>query len=394
MSLHQLYGQLAHLHQMLLDLFGNMPEADAYHRYTPFSVPVAWLFGKAVFRETVALREWIQGDDAITARVRPIFAHENPDQEALAALPPRDHLIQWATQVFDENLARLANPGLLPRHPAVEDGRLAHHILREAGKDYERILAALVERRIVTCDPDYQVEHPLRARDPAAEMVAVIQGHYRVGGKREDPAAVDDELPPQVVQLSNFRIAARPVNNAEFLAFINDGGYQRRELWSDESPGDSARHQSPLHWRQDAKGEWYGVSLSGPGDLTPAAPVSGIDRHEAAAYVNWLSTKGDTWEGAVLQHEYQWESAARLNLLKDTGKVWEWCANAYHAYDQFQPSPDRFCRGEAFDEALGVVRGGSIHSQPLQKRRAYRRPASPRTRLHFGGLRPVFPPAS
>jgi iron(II)-dependent oxidoreductase len=147
-----------------------------------------------------------------------------------------------------------------------------------------------------------------------------------------------------------------------------------------------------LHWRQDDKGNWFGISLSGPGDLVPEAPVSGIDRHEATAYVNWLSTQGGAWEGAVLQHEYQWESAARLNLIKDRGRVWEWCANPFHPYDQFQPSPDPFCRTEGFEPETGVARGGSIHSQPLQKRIPYRRPASPLTRLHFGGIRAVFPP--
>jgi iron(II)-dependent oxidoreductase len=71
------------------------------------------------------------------------------------------------------------------------------------------------------------------------------------------------------VELSSFRIARYPVTNAEFLAFMEDGGYARERLWSAEGLGwlRSNTVGAPRQWRTDAGGQWYEVGLNGPVDL-------------------------------------------------------------------------------------------------------------------------------
>jgi iron(II)-dependent oxidoreductase len=65
----------------------------------------------------------------------------------------------------------------------------------------------------------------LTACRPRNDQVDVVQGHYRIGSRHE-PFAYDNELPPQAAELASFRIARHPVGNAEYLAFIDAGGYR------------------------------------------------------------------------------------------------------------------------------------------------------------------------
>lgn len=245
---------------------------------------------------------------------------------------------------------------------------------------------------------------------PSADAVAITQGHYRVGSRGE-PSAYDNELPPQAVELSNFRIARWPVTNAEYLAFMEDDGYTRPEFWDRDGQSwlASGETQAPWHWRRDAWGAaWYALGLNGPVPLSAAEPVAGLSRHEARAYAAWVASLGGPLAGAVLQHEYQWEIAARSGHLQGRGRVWEWCNNPFHPYPDFAPWPEvqtapslapdqattpgsRSLR--AFAAGHGVLRGASLYTQRCLRRASFRHPASPDDRFRIAGLRLVFPPA-
>src|SRR5262249_44290465 len=94
--------------------------------------------------------------------------------------------------------------------------------------------------------------------------VAIPGGSYRVGAER-DPApdfVFDNEKWAHDVELAPFRIARGAVTQGEFAAFVDDGGYHTRALWSDAGwawrtevaaahpiswrPRDAARWQPPL----------------------------------------------------------------------------------------------------------------------------------------------------
>jgi gamma-glutamyl hercynylcysteine S-oxide synthase len=308
-------------------------------------------------------------------------------------LPPVGHLLNWAADIFDEHLRRLANPHLLPPHPWLEDDRLALFLLQEHGRHYESMLMGLVQLRLREDSRDYRVRTPLRPLAPSGGATAITQGHYRVGA-RDDPAAYDNELPPQAVELSSFRIAAAPVSNAEFLAFMQAGGYQNPDAWS--AAGWAWRQagavEHPDHWRRDPQGQWYGVGVQGPGDLSPEAPVMGIGQHEAHAYANWVGSLGGILAGAVLQHEYQWEVAVRTGAIAQRGRAWEWCANPLHAYPEFRPFPDENTSWACFDGRHCVLRGGSLHTQPGLRRISLRNWGLAGECWRFAGTRLVFPP--
>ncbi len=359
-----LLGQLSGLQTMMADLLTGVPTAAANARFHPRLASLGWYLGRAIYRELHWLREVLDGDGDLAGRVRHLFDVD----EALAPveqLPPPDHLL------------------------------LAWFLLQERARDYEAMLWVLLARRWREASPPSLAPPAprLEPRLPSADMVAITQGHYRVGSRGE-PWAYDNELPPQAVELANFRIARRPVTNGEYLAFMKAGGYDRKEFWDTAGQAwlasDMAR--APWHWRRDGQGGWHALGLNGPVPLVAEDPVAGLSHHEARAHAAWVASLGGALTGAVVQHEYQWEVAARGGHLEGTGRVWEWCANPFHPYPDFSPFPDPSVSAAAFGTDQGVLRGASLHTQRCLRRASFRHSAAPDDRFRISGLRLVFPP--
>jgi len=195
--------------------------------------------------------------------------------------------------------------------------------------------------------------------------------------------AFDNEMPRHQVLLSPFRIASRPVTNAEFKAFIADGGYHRPEFWLSDGwiKVQEENWQAPLYWFNDddrsAAENGYVFTLSGVRPLDPHAPVEHVSFYEAAAYANWA--------GARLPTEFEWE---RAESLFAHGEVWEWTRSAYDPYPGFKPFEGvaaeyngKFMVGQI------VLRGGSSVSPAGHLRSTYRNFFPPQARWQFSGIR-------
>ncbi len=113
---------------------------------------------------------------------------------------------------------------------------------------------------------------------PFAEGVAWI-GHDGNG------FAFDNELPRHQVFLQGFELASRLVTNGDYLRFLDDGGYQRAELWlSDGWAVRQARDWSaPLYWEK-RDGAWTHFTLAGPRPVGPAEPLVHVSYYEADAF--------------------------------------------------------------------------------------------------------------
>ena len=384
-----LLGQLSSLYGMLQQLLISIPADEANRQYHPELPSLSWLYGRGVYLELQWLRAFLEQDDGLSRRVDHLFTPGDLSlADQCAQLPPVEHLSHWADDIRDEHLRRLATPGALRDHPHLADDRLTWHLLQEESKLYEQMLEVLNQRQL-SLSPPYRCQHVLSPRVPAWETRELSQGHYRIGA-RDEPRAYDNELPPQAVELSSFRIALTPVNNSHYLAFMEDGGYDDAALWSEAGRQwrQLASRPHPEYWRQDERGHWYEVALSGSTDLLPGEPVAGISRHEAEAFANWAGRQDALFEGAVLQHEYQWEIAARSGVLQQTGRVWEWCSNNFHTYPDYQPFPGS---RPAADEQHAMLRGASLHTQPVLRRASLRHWAFPGEHHHFAGTRLVFP---
>jgi hypothetical protein len=88
-----------------------------------------------VYLELALLRSEVMGDDDLAGRVRHLFEQDEPADAAVdAQLPPQEHLLAWAGEIFDQHLTWLANPGMLPQHPLLADGMLVWHMAQRLGE--------------------------------------------------------------------------------------------------------------------------------------------------------------------------------------------------------------------------------------------------------------------
>ncbi|HWA68291.1 MAG TPA: ergothioneine biosynthesis protein EgtB [Rhizomicrobium sp.] len=197
--------------------------------------------------------------------------------------------------------------------------------------------------------------------------------------------AFDNESPRHPVLLRPFRIAARPVSNGEYKAFIADGGYRRAEFWLSDGWArvQDEQWEAPLYWLKDDDGSESVFTLSGVQPLDPHAPVEHVSFFEAAAYA--------AWAGARLPTEFEWEAAATADACRDRfryGEVWEWTRSSYDPYPGFKAFEGvaseyngKFMVGQM------VLRGGSHATPSGHVRPTYRNFFPPAARWQFSGIR-------
>ncbi|MGB8374369.1 MAG: ergothioneine biosynthesis protein EgtB [Salegentibacter sp.] len=228
--------------------------------------------------------------------------------------------------------------------------------------------------------PKYQnefEENPLQNFE--REWITIEEGIYEIGHKTES-FCYDNELGAHKQFLSDYQISNKLVTNAEYIEFIEDGGYDDVLLWHAEGWDwiNINNIGSPLYWHQ-IEGEWYQYTLSGLQPLNKEAPLSHISYYEAFAFAQWKEMR--------LPTEFEWEAASKKF---DWGSRWEWTESAYSPYPGFKTAEGAL--GEyngKFMVSQKVLRGGSVATSENHTRNTYRNFFHPHLRWQFTGLRLV-----
>ncbi len=194
--------------------------------------------------------------------------------------------------------------------------------------------------------------------------------------------AFDNETPRHEVLLRPYRIANRLVRNADYLQFMDDGGYRAPALWMSDGWAAVQAEEwcHPLYWRNTDHG-WMQMGPGGETPLIPDAPLRHVSWYEADAFARWA--------GARLPTEAEWENADADSRMREArGHVWQWTASPYVAYPGFKPVEGAI--GEyngKFMVNQMVLRGGSLATPPGHARPTYRNFFHPDRRWQFTGLR-------
>ncbi|WP_213807742.1 ergothioneine biosynthesis protein EgtB [Granulicella sp. dw_53] len=392
---------------------------DLMVQSSPEASPVKWhLAHTSWFFETFVLREFVAAYQPFHPDFQWLFNSyynslgDMPEKKLRASFsrPPLDAILAYRTHV-DTAIARLLE------HPIEDEAARRIGLGLEHEQQHLELIATDVKHALFTnpLHPAYLEAPPLTASNlpaPPQDWVAFPGGLTRIG-VTPDPAdlntfAFDNETPQHQVFLAPYSLATRLVTCAEYLAFIEEGGYTRPELWLSEGWTTIRNEgwQAPLYWQRDNATEsgWCVYTLHGfiPLSDLSETPVCHLSFFEADAYARWAGYRLPTefeWEHAASQqphhgnllesnHLHPIPAASIPGLQQIYGDVWEWTQSGYTGYPGYKPLPGAL--GEyngKFMSSQVVLRGGSCGTPTTHIRATYRNFFSPATRWQFSGLR-------
>jgi ergothioneine biosynthesis protein EgtB len=405
----ELAARLAAVRRRTVGLAAPLSPEDALVQSMPDASPAKWHLGHTTwFLEAFVL-----------ARAEPAFRPFDPrygylfnsyyeaagprqprPARGLLSRPPLEDVLRYRAEV-DARVEAAFAAGLAPELLDVVELGIAHE------EQHQELLLTDVKHAFASSPlrPAYGEPPPAPAA-PAPPLAFVP----REGGVREVGApaagfAFDNERPRHRTLLEPHALGSRAVTCGEWLAFVEDGGYRRPELWLSDG-WDAVRLQgweAPLYWERDGAG-WAAYGLGGMRRVAAAEPVQHVSYYEADAYARWA--------GARLPTEAEWEAAAadappgaegtfaasgrlqpavapaRPGVVQLLGDVWEWTQSAYAPYPGFRPLAGAL--GEyngKFMVSQLVLRGGSCLTPPGHVRPSYRNFFHPGARWQASGVR-------
>ncbi len=346
--------------------------------------PMLWELGHVgYFAEFWTLRA-LYGLDPIVPNADRLYdsARIPHDDRWTLPLPNRAETLAFLERQCETMLARLGDD---PPAAARYLHRLAlHH------EDMHGEAVLYTRQSMGYCRPPTVVREAAEAGALPGDAT-VPAGRYRIGARPDDEFVFDNEKWEHDVELASFRIARAPVTNAEFLHFVEAGGYVERRFWTDAGWAwrISAQADAPLYWRRAASG-WERRHFDRWQPLRPDQPVVHVNLFEAQAYCAYAGRRLPTeaeWEIAATgatHRRYPWgdappdasvanldhwygdvtdvaafpEGESIFGVRGMIGNVWEWTSTAFGPYPGFSPDAYREYSEPWFGDHY-VLRGGA-----------------------------------
>jgi len=331
-------------------------------------------------------------------------------------LPSFTATLDYLARVLERVLARLE------RHPA--DEALRYFARLSAFHECMHAEAFSYTRQTLSYPSPYGATLAAGDAGPWPGDADIAGGRFMMGASPDAGFVFDNEKWAHEVDVQPFRMARAPVTNAEYAAFVEDGGYRSRALWSD--PGwrwrVEANADAPVYWRS-VNGTWMERAYDVYEALRPHRPVMHVSWYEADAYCRWAGRRLPTeaeWEFAAStaagepgrKRRYPWGDAApaadRANLFGSAcarpdvaahahgdsawgcrqmiGNVWEWTADWFQPYPGFAADPYKEYSAPWFGDHK-VLRGGCHATSPALVNGTYRNFYTPDRRDVYAGFR-------
>jgi len=390
-------------------LIDPLADDDLLRQHSPLMSPLVWDLAHVGNYEDLWLLRAVgaAGVGPQYDEIYDAFRHPRKSRPSLPLLGPdaaRSYIGEVRGRAL-EVLDRAAFDGDGPE-PLLAEGFVYGMVVQHEHQHDETMLATLQLRG----EPYEAALRHDAAPVPGVEAGEVlIDGGPFVMGTDTLPWAYDNERPAHVVDLPPFFIDRTPVRNRDYAEFVDGGGYDRPDLWTDEGwqwrrdEGPAA----PQFWERDADGAWWRTRFGWREPVPPDEPVQHVCWHEASAYARWA--------GKRLPTEAEWEKAAQgasadganvgqrrfgpspvgacpggagaAGCVDMLGNVWEWTASSFHPYPGFRSFPYREYSEVFYGDDYKVLRGGSWAAHPSAVRATFRNWDFPIRRQIFAGFR-------
>lgn len=371
-----------------------------------------WLLREAAGRELSDRELYDMYDASLTPR------EERPSLNLL----DREDADVYLDAVREAALESLDAADLEAEDPLLAGGFVYNLVLQHEAQHNETMLQTLQLMEGDGYRPEARTELPIGGM--RNEMALVPAGTF-VMGTDDRALALDNERNSHEIYLPDFQIDRTPVTNSAYLEFVEDGGYEREELWNGEGWSwiQTERITAPKHWYQTEPHSWWTERFGFDEPLRPEAPVVHVSWYEADAYARWAGKRLPTeaeWEkaaswdpGTETRRLFPWgdepptpevvnldqlafrtadvgaypEGASAYGALDMIGNVWEWTASDFAAYPGFEAFPYREYSETFFGPEYKVLRGGSWATRPIAIRNTFRNWDYPIRRQLFAGFR-------
>ena len=417
-----------------LALLAEIPDELLSLRVHEFYSPIGWHFGHIGMTEEAWTRvQALNGSPRDTA-LSFLFANlpEN-SKDNRVHLPPRKAILAYLADTRNDALDALERTDITSANPLLTDAYawdFAHQHEcqhQETIAELRQLLAMHTRQGEDSLSPE-QAETALAAPEPM-EMADITGGTFRMGS--DAICDYDNEKDAHDVTVAPFRLDKTPVTAGQWIAFMQDSGYARPELWSGEGWQwrQAENAQMPEYWRRVGRG--YGqYTAQGLSAISPHQPALSLSWYEADAYARWIGKRLPTeaeWEYAARydprsnetrlypwgdtpprparadygQRAAQARPAAVMNVPTAykppdacafgaqylCGSVWEWTATPFLPYAGFRAFPYDGYSQDHMDGKHYVCRGGSWASDARVLRASFRNWYVPTYRQGFLGLR-------
>jgi iron(II)-dependent oxidoreductase len=404
-------------------LTGVVGEQDLISQHSPLMSPLVWDHAHIGNQEEIWLLRDVGGRAGVRTDIDQMydaFSNARADRPALPLLSPKQ-ATGYVRQVRDEVLDVLSSVPLTGRR-LTRDGFVYGMVVQHEQQHDETMLATHQLRR---SGPPLTAPVPDPARSVGLPPEVLVAGGGFTMGTSTEAWALDNERPAHRIEVPAFWIDTVPVSNADYLAFIEAGGYAEPRWWTPAGWAyrEQAQLTAPLFWQRDADGTWWRRRFGTLAPVDPDEPVLHVCQHEAAAYAAWAGRRLPTeaeWEKAARwdpasgrSRRYPWgdgdptpelanlgqrhlgpakvgsypAGASPLGVHQLIGDVWEWTSTTFGPYPGFEVFPYPEYSKVFFGTDYYVLRGGSFGTDRSACRATFRNWDYPIRRQIFAGFR-------
>lgn len=396
-------------------------EADLVAQHSPLMSPLVWDLAHIGNQEDLWLVRTVGGRPPVLFGLDHLydaFEHPRANRPSLPLLTPAQ------TRYYVRAVREVAWD-VLDQHPLggdqLTDQGFVFGMIAQHEQQHDETMLATHQLR--SGEPVLVgVATPDAAVGELPQDVVIPAGVFEMGTSTE-PWALDNERPAHLVDVPAFAMDTFPVTNEQYLAFMADDGYRRRELWSERGWRlvEQEKLVAPQFWEQDGS-SWWRRQFGRVEPLRMAEPVVHVSYFEADAYARWAGKRLPTeseWEKAARwdgrSRRFPWgdsdpaerhanlgqrhlrpavvgaypEGASPLGVHQLIGDVWEWTSSDFVPYPGFSAFPYREYSQVFFGGDYKVLRGGSFGTDAVACRGTFRNWDHPIRRQIFAGFRCV-----